>query len=425
MDHSAHAGHVMPANTSNQPEWEYIGPNLRYLNGCTSVALVSADSNIDGMACCPGAGSGTSRLPGNDGGMHGLHLPMGGDWMAMLHGYVSEIYSDQTGPRGDDKLYAQSMAMLTLSRETAWGRVQARTMLSLEPLLRHDGYPNLFATSEIAYGEPLVDRQHPHDLFMELSARVDVNAGDGSVFLYGGPVGEPAIGPSAFIMRGSATYNPEAPIAHHWLDSTHITYGVVTAGYSSPRWQIEASAFRGREPDEFRWNIETPRLDSWAVRATWTPSPRWSLQASTARLREPEANHPGEDEQRTTATVQYADGHVSALVAYALKARLPGGALPAWLAEANWNITARHTLFGRVEHVANDELFPDHDDPLHDRTFLVTKFQAGYAYRLPVGPFGLALGGSIAAFAKPAVLDASYGNNPMGYTLFARLSLGH
>jgi hypothetical protein len=134
--------------------------------------------------------------------MMGAHLPMGGDWMAMLHGYVSEIYSDQTGPRGDDKLYAQSMAMLTLSRETAWGRVQARTMLSLEPLLRHDGYPNLFATGEIAYGERLVDRQHPHDLFMELSARVDINAGDGSVFLYGGPVGEPAIGPSAFMMRG-------------------------------------------------------------------------------------------------------------------------------------------------------------------------------------------------------------------------------
>lgn len=428
IDHNAHAGHTghgMPANTGDQPGGEYVGPNLRYLSGCTSVALVGEDSNIDGTACRPGGGSGTSRVPANDGGMHGLHLPIGGGWMAMLHGYVTEIYTDQTGPRGDDKRYAQSMAMLTLSRETSWGRVQARTMLSLEPLLRHDGYPNLFATGEIAYGEPLVDRQHPHDLFMELSARVDVNAGAGSVFLYGGPVGEPAIGPSAFMMRRSATYNPEAPIAHHWLDSTHITYGVVTAGYTSPHWQIEASAFRGREPDEFRWNIETPQLDSWAVRATWTPSAHWSLQASTARLREPEANHPGEDEQRTTATVQYADGQVSALVAYALKDRLPGGALPAWLAEANWNITDRHTLFGRVEHVANDELFPDHDDPLHDQTFRVTKFQAGYAYRLPVGPFGLALGGTIAAFAKPSALDATYGANPMGYTLFARLSLGH
>ena len=115
----------------------------------------------------------------------------------------------------------------------------------------------------------LVDRQHPHDLFMELSARVDFNVGENaSLFLYGGPVGEPALGPSAFMHRGSARYNPEAPITHHWFDSTHITYGVVTAGYAARTWQIEASAFSGQEPDEHRWNIETPRLDSWSVRAT-------------------------------------------------------------------------------------------------------------------------------------------------------------
>ncbi len=123
----------------------------------------------------------------------------------MLHGYAWGVYTDQSGPRGDDKTYVQSMAMISAEKETGWGRVQLKSMMSLEPLMKNRGYPNLFATGETAGGEPLVDRQHPHDLFMELAGRVDVNVGDDtSIFIYGGPVGEPALGPSAFMHRGSA-----------------------------------------------------------------------------------------------------------------------------------------------------------------------------------------------------------------------------
>ena len=375
----------------------------------------------------PADGSGTSRLPANEGGMHGLHFDVGGGWMAMAHGYAWGVYTDQSGPRGDDKLYVQSMAMLSASKETSWGKIEGRSMMSLEPLMRHDGYPSLFATGEIAYGEPLVDRQHPHDLFMELAARIDVNVGENArLFAYGGPVGEPAIGPSAFMHRASAMVNPEAPITHHWFDSTHITYGVVTAGYASRLFQVEASAFRGREPDEFRWNIETPKLDSWSARATFTPSPAWAIQASFARLESAEASHPDEDERRTTASVQYNDGRgLSALAAFSNKDIVGEDSFTAWLAETNWNIDDHHTLFGRFENVRNGELFPDHASPLHDESFRVSKFQAGYAYRLPVsGAFNLALGGTVSAFAKPAALDAAYGSSPMGYTLFAKLSLG-
>lgn len=372
----------------------------------------------------PSAGSGTSRLPANE-GMDGLHLPTG-DWMVMAHGFVATQYTDHSGPRGDDKLYSTSMLMLTGERETGFGRIQLRSMASLEPAMDARGYPNLFATGETANRQPLVDRQHPHDLFMELAARIDVNiAPDTTAFLYGGPVGEPALGPSAFMMRGSAQLNPEPPITHHWFDSTHITHGVVTAGLSSSRWQIEASAFRGAEPDEHRWDIETPKLDSWSVRATWTPTPNWAIQASYAQIRQPEALHPGEDEHRFTASAHYANARgLSAMLAFSNKDRVPGGSLTAWLAEANWDLDEHNTVFGRVENVANDELFPDHADPLHDRTFRVSKFQLGYARRLPLGPFELALGGSASAYAKPAALDAAYGDNPWGYTLFARLSLG-
>ncbi|MET1756055.1 hypothetical protein ABVV53_11385 [Novosphingobium sp. RD2P27] len=376
-----------------------------------------------GAAYAPG--SGTARLPGFDAGIHGLHITTG-DWMLMAHGYVSSQFTDHSGPRGDDKFYVTSMAMLTAERETAFGRVQLRSMASLEPAMSARGYPNLFATGETANGEPLVDRQHPHDLFMELAARVDFDIGAGTrAFLYGGPVGEPALGPTAFMMRRSARLNPEPPITHHWFDSTHITYGVVTAGLATDQWQIEASAFRGAEPDEERWNIETPKLDSWSVRATWTPQPTLAVQASYAQIQEPEATHPGEDEHRFTASAHYASPNgLSAMAAVSSKNRIPGNTLTAWLAEANWDLDRANTLFGRVENVANDELFPDHHDPLHDRSFRVTKLQAGYARRFALKPFELALGGSLASYIKPDALDTAYGDNPWGYTLFARLTLG-
>ena len=359
--------------------------------------------------------------------MHGLHI-MSGNWMLMAHASVSAQYTKHTGPRGDDKFYAPTMAMLMAQRETSWGRIQLKSMFSLEPAMKAEGYPNLFATGETAGGEPLVDRQHPHDLFMELAARIDVNIADNaSLFVYGGPVGEPAIGPSAFMHRGSAQYNPEPPITHHWFDSTHITYGVATLGLTTRKLQLETSIFTGREPDERRWNIEKPRFDSWSVRATLTPTPQWAIQASYAELKQPEFSiHPDEDEHRFTASAHYANGRgLSAMLAFSNKQRVPGGSLTAWLGEANWDIDAHNTLFGRIENVANDELFPDHDHPLHDQTFRVSKFQLGYARRIPLGPLELALGGSVSAYAKPAALDAFYGKHPLGYTLFAKFSLGH
>ena len=379
------------------------------------------------MPIGPTEGSGTARLPAAEGMMPGLHFDLGSGWQGMAHGYGWLVHSEQNGPRGDDKTYVQSMAMLMAQRDFGGVRLQFRTMMSAEPLLDARGYPNLFATGETANGEPLVDRQHPHDLFMELAARVDVDlTEDTTAFLYGGPVAEPALGPAAFMHRASARLNPEAPITHHWFDSTHITYGVITAGLAGQMWQIEGSAFRGQEPDEDRWDIESPRLNSWAVRATLNPSPNWAMQVSHGRLKQPEALHPGEDEARSTASVSYNSGNgLAATAAFSAKNRMPGDTLTAWLGEVNWDLSDRHTLFARAENVTNDELFPDHDDPLHDTAFRITKLQLGYAYSLPLGEaFTLSLGGSAAAFIKPDVLDAAYGSNPMGYTLFARLALG-
>jgi hypothetical protein len=418
MDHSQHSEH------SNRPDNTF------------SDCIDELPSRLDKYNPCevsmPQDGSGTSRLPELDvqsthhDGLHGVRFDKS-DWFLTAHGYAWGVSTDQSGLRGDEKVYVQSMLMLMAEHGLGPNAsFQLKSMLSLEPLMKNSGYPNLFASGETNSGEPLIDRQHPHDLFMELAMRLDMDVGSGSLFLYGGPVGEPALGPSAFMHRGSAKLNPEAPITHHWFDSTHITYGVATVGFASSKVQLEASLFTGREPDEKRWNIEKPRFDSWSVRATWNPGPNWALQISHGQLKEPELLHPGEDEHRTTASVHYASGEVSAMAAFSAKNRDPGETLTAFLVEANWDIDDHHTLFGRIENVKNDELFPDHDDPLHEVPFRITKLQAGYAYRLPIDDqFNLALGGSVSAFMKPGALDAAYGKNPMGFTLFAKLSLGH
>ncbi|WP_019515830.1 hypothetical protein [Sphingomonas sp. Mn802worker] len=430
MDHAAmnhgvmdHAGMSHTMSFTAPPAWRQAS------DAALAHAPVGAAMSGMTMGTASGwysPGSGTARLPAAEGPMRGAMIAAG-DWMVMAHGYAWGVATGQGGPRGGDMGFVESMAMLMADRDLS-DRVhlQLRGMGSLEPAMGRRGYPNLFATGETANGVPLVDRQHPHDLFMELTARVDYRlGGDTSLFLYGGPVGEPALGPSAFMHRGSARYQPMSPITHHWFDSTHITYGVVTAGVSAPRFQLEGSWFKGREPDERRWDVDPIRFDSWSLRGTWTPSPFLAVQVSHGHLKDPEVQHPGEDENRTTASVQWARGGVSTTFAWSRKDRQPGDVLDAWLAEATWEIAPRHAVFGRVENVANDELFPDHADPLHDRRFRVTKAEGGYAYRLPItGALGLALGGTVAAYAKPAALDAAYGKTPVSWTLFAKLAVG-
>ena len=235
--------------------------------------------------------SGTSWQP--DSSKHeGLHQMLG-DWSLMVHGYANAIYDRQSGPRGDTKTFSQSMLMVMGQRSLGPGTLGLRGMFSLDPLMGKSGYPELFQTGESANGvTPLIDRQHPHDLAMEISATYSIPlSAHSSAFAYIGLPGEPALGPVAFMHRFSGIDNPEAPITHHWLDSTHIAFGVATLGYTHRNLKLEASAFRGREPDQFRYNIETGKLDSHSVRLTYNPTPNWSgsrprnADASSFRLR--------------------------------------------------------------------------------------------------------------------------------------------
>src|SRR5215211_751635 len=250
-------------------------------------------------------GSGTSWLP--DATPHeGIHA-MYRDWMVMWHGLLNGVYDNQGGPRGDHKAFASGMVMGMAQRQLGDGTLGFRAMLSPDPFMGPRGYPLLFAAGETADGRTLlVDRQHPHDLFMELAGTYSYNlSAKSSVFIYGGLPGEPALGPPAFMHRTSGMDNPEAPISHHWLDSTHITFGVVTLGTVIDTWKIEASAFRGREPDQHRFDIESPRLDSVSARVTWNPVRELSAQVSWGHIHSPEQLEPEVDEDRITASLIY------------------------------------------------------------------------------------------------------------------------
>jgi hypothetical protein len=370
--------------------------------------------------------SGTSWQP--EGVPHrGLH-EMRGDWTLMLHGNADLIGDAQGGPRGDDRVFGANMLMAMARRPLAGGWLGLRAMTSLDPAtIGTRGYPLLLQTGETADGvTPLIDRQHPHDLFMELAASWSVSAGDASAFLYLGLPGEPALGPAAYMHRSSGEDVPETPITHHWLDSTHITYGVVTLGAIRGALKVEGSAFRGREPDERRWNLESPKLDSYAGRVTFNPTPAWSMQISGGRLESPEALEPGVDQARVTASIAHqstdARGGWGSLLAVARARNRPGHTLDAALFESTRHL-GQHSAFARLESVEKDELF-EGSDPLAGHVFHVAKLGAGYAielWRATHASFALGAYGSVSRV--PPSLRSAYGETPLGGMLFARARL--
>jgi hypothetical protein len=305
--------------------------------------------------------------------------------------------------------------------------LQLKAMVSPDPLMGKSGYPLLLASGETANGsDRLIDRQHPHDFFMELSASVSQNIGpNSSLFLYAGLPGEPAFGPPAFMHREAIMDSPEAPISHHWLDSTHITFGVITAGLVLDRARLEVSRFNGREPDEHRWDIETGPLDSTSVRLSWNPTDALSLQASWAHLEEPEQLEPGVDQKRWSASLLYAREIAPGLkfagtLAWGRKT-VEHHDDDAFVAEASLR-KGGWTGFARGEMTENRELL---DAEEHGPAYRVGKVSLGAVCDFRIAEhFTLGAGGLLAVNFVPDSLAPLYGgHNPIGAMGFVRLKL--
>ncbi|MGE5729086.1 MAG: hypothetical protein ACM34L_10820 [Gemmatimonas sp.] len=373
-------------------------------------------------------GSGTSWQP-QAAPHYGWHFARG-SWSLMIHGIAYAEYDRQLGTRGDDQVGSINWGMLMAMHSLWGGMLHLHGMLSAEPAtIGSQGYPLLLQSGESYRGAPLHDRQHPHDLFMEIAALYEHPVAKNlALSLYVAPVGEPAIGPVAFPHRPSAASDPLAPLGHHWQDATHITFGVLTLGMFSRTWKAEASIFNGREPDEHRTDIETRRLDSYAARIFYNPNGEWSYSVSAAYLASPEVLHPEESMHRYAASIMNtrlfgARGQWSSSLIYGANAVSGTPLANSALVESDLSIDGVNTFFGRAELVqksAQDLVVADDSER---RRYDVGAITLGYSREI-MRARGLTLGASILGTVSvvPDALRAEYGTRfPKGYAVFLRL----
>src|SRR5580658_191832 len=352
-----------------------------------------------------------------------------GAWDLMAHGVIFTDYNQQGGPRGEGKAESVNWLMLMEQYKLGRGNILFREMFSAESLTSpHPGFPELFQTGATYHGQPLVDHQHQHNVFAELSFDYTRPlASKLSWLFYGAAAGEPALGPVAYVHRASASELPLAPLSHHLQDSTHISFGVITTGLvfgrSNAGFKIEGSVFNGREPDEKRYAIQFAPLDSWSARMSVAASRNWTAQYSYGRLEHPEALEPG-SQRRQTASVEYVrpftrGSWATSLVWGRVHKVFDDHNLNGYLLESTANFKSRNYIFSRVELVDKDELFPD--NPLLP-SYRIGAYTFGGAHDLfQRPPWHLAMGADITVYSKGAALDPYYGKDPVSFQIFFRV----
>lgn len=361
-----------------------------------------------------------------------------GDWHLMWMGQTFLVDTQQSGSRGGDKLYSTNWGMLGAIRKLGRGSIMLRTMLSLEPAtVTNRRYPLLFQVGETAFGAPIVDGQHPHDLFMEIGVQYARPLSENTMWnVYYAPVGEPALGPVAYPHRASAMEIPQATIGHHWEDSTHIANNVVTTGVNYKQIRLEASGFYGAEPNENRWNIDFGAMDSWSTRLSVMPNPNWAAQVSVGRLHHPEALQPG-DQVRTTASLEYirpvpgSNSWATSLIWGQDYSTADGHRTNTVTAETVVPFARRNFITGRYEWGQRDELFADNPS-LGEQVvrstgrdvFDVNAFTAGYTRDVPLfRDAQTGIGANLTAYVIDKALRPFYGSHPWGVNVFVRVRL--
>jgi hypothetical protein len=411
-----------------------MGPLLVMKGNDMGIRVGSSDTNIMSMGAM---GSGTTWQP-SSGPMHMYHR-QSGDWLLMFHYNLVAGVNSQGGPRGVTKVESANWFMPMAFHKLGKGTVQLRGMFSFEPFtFPPGGSPLLFQTGETYKGQPLIDRQHPHDFFMELSAQYTLPVGErGTWFTYFGYPGEPALGPVAFMHRASASENSSAPLSHHLQDSTHISFGVLTTGFTYRWLKLEGSIFNGREPDENRYNLEAHKWNSRSARLSFMPNANWTAQVSYGFLRSPEAQEPDTDIRRSTASLQYnkplhRGNWASAFIWGRNHTSSPGEThnLNGYTLESTVNFLDKNYLYTRLELVDKNELLRPADRARLGITddhpsFRIGAYTFGAARDVVANEkLSIALGSDLTFYSKPAALDQIYGSNPVSWKLFLRLRPG-
>ncbi len=387
--------------------------------GCAAQSMSGMRMNAAGMYLMDEA-SGTSMNPRSwSMSMRMLHLR---SWSLMLMGQGFLADTQQSGPRGADKLYSTNWWMASAIHGLGRGSIEVQTMLSLEPAtVTGRRYPELFQTGETAYGVPIVDGQHPHNAIMALGIQYARPIVPGTMLsVYVAPVGDPALGPVAFPHRASAFELPQAPLGHHWEDSTHIADDVVTVALRRNWLRLEASGFHGQEPGENRWIIQQGGIDSWSGRVSIFPTRDWMAQVSAGRLAHPERQAPG-DVVRTTASVHYTrEGWSSSAIWGRNHDTFTQRDTDAFLLETLAPVGRGNFVTGRAEWVDKDELFGN-EGP----AYRIGAYTAGFTHDLGTafGLFETGIGANLTAYSVPAALRTAYGARPLAVNVYLRVRL--
>jgi hypothetical protein len=422
---------VAQSSMSSQPPDQHAGMNMDMPDAMhTNHGMDSA------RAFLMTESSGTSLQPS------AWPMPMlmtsAGEWYLMWMAQAFVVDTQQTGPLGADKFYSTNWGMLSALHRLDGGDLMLRTMLSLEPAtISGEYYPLLFQTGETAYGKPIVNGQHPHNFLMELSVQYAHRIGERALWdLYYAPVGDPALGPVAYPHRASASEIPQATLGHHWEDSTHILYNVVTAGLSYKAVRFEASGFHGAEPGENRWNVQYGAMNSYSGRLTFAPTSRWVAQVSAGHLTRLEALEPG-NVVRAIASVEYIAPrpHGNAFATTFIWGRNWKTAgkygSTAVLAETVVPFKEKNFVTGRYEWSQRDELFAN-DPTLAEKLFAETgsrwfdinAYTVGYTR--DIGIFwnvATGLGANVMLYGIPDSIKPYYGDHPLGVSVYLRLRL--
>jgi len=356
-----------------------------------------------------------------------------GQWTLMFHANVFVLDEQQSSARGGDKFFSTNWFMGMVQHKLGPGTFTGRLMLSLEPAtISNRRYPLLFQQGETAFGKPIADGQHPHDFLMELAALYDLRMGEKSLLsFYFAPTGDPAIGPTAYAHRASASENPVGTLGHHQEDSTHIAEDVVTLGLTHGMFRIEGSGFHGREPDEFRWDFDSGKIDSWATRLTVQPGKNWSGQVSYARITSLEALFPAEDQARLTASVMYNrpihDGNWATTVLWGRTRSIQDNSIfNSYLLESTLRFRKRNSTWTRIENVdrSNELVIGESTLPPNFQEKPIGRVQAftfGYDRDIAiVSHLASALGVQFTTYGVPGTVQSIYGAHPFGFVVFAR-----
>ena len=438
MPHSGHAQGAMPGlgGTTDMAGMGSMnmGPLMVMSANDMGIRVGASEHNIMSMGQM---GSGTAWQP-SSGPMY-MRYKVAGDWLLMFHYNLIAGLNRQGGPRGVTKFDSQNWFMPMAYHKLGRGTLQLRGMFSAEAFtFPPGGSPLLFQTGETYKGQPLIDKQHPHDLFMELSAQYTHPLGEhGTWFTYFGYPGEPALGPVAFMHRMTTAENPSATLAHHLQDSTHISFGVLTTGFTYRWFKLEGSLFNGREPDENRYDFDSHKWNSRSARLSFAPNRNWAMQVSYGFLRSPEAQEPDADVRRATASVQYnrpfkRGNWASALIWGRNHVSEHGETrnLNSYTLESTVNFLDKNYLYTRLELVDKDELLRASDRALLGITddhpsFRIGAYTFGGARDLwNTDKVSFTVGSDLTFYSKPAILDPIYGQRPVSWKLFFRIRPG-